>query len=78
MKHENHGAIDNAQLKSIVERIEKLNEDMASIAVFSGRVGAVKSKVMGIADNCCAPSTRPHSSALPSKRNLQRSKICRL
>lgn len=32
MKHENHGAIDNAQLKSIVERIEKLNEDMASIA----------------------------------------------
>lgn len=32
MKNANHGAIDNAQLKSIVERIEKLNEDMASIA----------------------------------------------
>ena len=32
MKNANQGAIDNAQLKSIVERIEKLNEDMASIA----------------------------------------------
>lgn len=32
MKNENHGTIDNAQLKSIVERIEKLNEDQAAIA----------------------------------------------
>lgn len=29
---ENHGSFDNAQLKSIVERIEKLNEDAAAIA----------------------------------------------
>ena len=32
MKNANHGAIDNAQLKSIIERIEKLNEDTAAIA----------------------------------------------
>lgn len=32
MKNENHGAFDNAQLKSIVERIEHLNEDAAAIA----------------------------------------------
>lgn len=32
MKNENHGTIDNAQLKSIVERIEHLNEDAAAIA----------------------------------------------
>lgn len=31
MKKENHGAIDNAQLISIIERIEKLNEDKAAI-----------------------------------------------
>lgn len=29
---ENHGSFDNAQLKSIVERIEKLSEDAAAIA----------------------------------------------
>lgn len=32
MKNANHGAIDNAQLISIIERIEKLNEDTAAIA----------------------------------------------
>ena len=32
MKNANHGAIDNAQLTSIIERIEKLNEDAAAIA----------------------------------------------
>ncbi len=32
MKQENHGAIDNKQLISIIERIEKLNEDAAAIA----------------------------------------------
>ncbi len=32
MKNPNHGALDNAQLKSIIERIEKLNEDTAAIA----------------------------------------------
>lgn len=32
MTQENHGAFDNAQLKSIVERIEHLNEDAAAIA----------------------------------------------
>lgn len=32
MKPENHGAIDNQQLISIIERIEKLNEDAAAIA----------------------------------------------
>lgn len=32
MKTENHGAIDNTQLVSIIERIEKLNEDAAAIA----------------------------------------------
>lgn len=32
MKSENHGAINGEQLLSIIERIEKLNEDAASIA----------------------------------------------
>ena len=32
MKQANHGAIDNQQLLSIIERIEKLNEDSAAIA----------------------------------------------
>ncbi len=32
MKNANHGAIDNQQLLSIIERIEKLNEDEAAIA----------------------------------------------
>lgn len=32
MNSENHGAIDSQQLLSIIERIEHLNEDMASIA----------------------------------------------
>ena len=32
MKNANRGAIDNAQLKSIIERIEKLNEETAAIA----------------------------------------------
>ena len=31
-KFENHGAIDNNQLITIIERIEKLNEDTANIA----------------------------------------------
>ncbi len=32
MATENHGALDNQQLTSIIERIEKLNEDAAAIA----------------------------------------------
>lgn len=32
MKKENHGAIDNQQLISYIQRIEKLNEDAAAIA----------------------------------------------
>ncbi|HOY47380.1 MAG TPA: DUF2312 domain-containing protein [Alphaproteobacteria bacterium] len=32
MKNTNHGAIDNSQLMSIIERIEKLNDDTANIA----------------------------------------------
>lgn len=32
MKNANHGAIDNQQLITIIERIEKLNEDTANIA----------------------------------------------
>lgn len=32
MKNPNRGAIDNKQLLSIVERIERLNEDAASVA----------------------------------------------
>lgn len=32
MKNANHGAIDNQQLLTIIERIEKLNEDTANIA----------------------------------------------
>ena len=32
MRNANHGAIDNQQLVSIIERIEKLNEDTAAIA----------------------------------------------
>lgn len=32
MKIENHGALDNNQLVTIIERIEKLNEDAAAIA----------------------------------------------
>ena len=32
MKNANHGALDNTQLTSIIERIEKLNEDTANIA----------------------------------------------
>ena len=31
MKHANHGAIDNNQLVSIIERIEKLNSEVAEI-----------------------------------------------
>ena len=32
MKIENHGALDDNQLITIIERIEKLNEDAAAIA----------------------------------------------
>lgn len=32
MRNANHGAIDNSQLITIIERIEKLNEDTANIA----------------------------------------------
>ncbi|MDR2412973.1 MAG: DUF2312 domain-containing protein [Rickettsiales bacterium] len=32
MKNSNHGTIDNKQLISIIEKIEKLNEDTANIA----------------------------------------------
>ena len=32
MSKENHGALDGAQLVSIIERIEKLNEEVANIA----------------------------------------------
>lgn len=32
MKNANHGAIDNTQLITIIERVEKLNEDTAAIA----------------------------------------------
>ena len=32
MKKENHGTIDNQQLISYIQRIEKLNEDAAAIA----------------------------------------------
>ena len=32
MKKANHGTIDAAQLKSFIERIEKLNEDAGAIA----------------------------------------------
>ena len=32
MKKENHGAIDNQQLISYIQRIEKLNADAAAIA----------------------------------------------
>lgn len=32
MKNANHGALDNAQLLSIIQRVEKLNEDQAAIA----------------------------------------------
>ncbi|MCL2749381.1 MAG: DUF2312 domain-containing protein [Alphaproteobacteria bacterium] len=32
MTKENHGAIDNKQLISIIERVEKLNEETAAIA----------------------------------------------
>ena len=32
MKNANHGAIDNAQLISYIERIEHLNQDAAAIA----------------------------------------------
>jgi uncharacterized protein (UPF0335 family) len=32
MKNANHGALDNQQLITIIERIEKLNEDTANIA----------------------------------------------
>ena len=32
MKAENHGAIDNKQLITIIERIEKLNEEEAALA----------------------------------------------
>ncbi len=38
MKNANHGAIDNAQLISIIERIEKLNEDTAAIAADSKEI----------------------------------------
>ena len=32
MKNANHGSLDNQQLLSIIERVEKLNEDAAAIA----------------------------------------------
>lgn len=32
MKNANHGVIDNSQLLTIIERVEKLNEDTANIA----------------------------------------------
>ncbi len=32
MANANHGALDNSQLITIIERIEKLNEDTANIA----------------------------------------------
>ena len=32
MKNANHGSIDNVQLTSIIERIEKLNDESAAIA----------------------------------------------
>lgn len=32
MKYENHGTIDNSQLLSIIERIEKLNEEVDSVS----------------------------------------------
>jgi len=32
MKQENHGNLDNKQLLSIIERIEKMNEETAAIA----------------------------------------------
>lgn len=32
MAKENHGALDNQQLLTIIERIEKLNEESAAIA----------------------------------------------
>lgn len=32
MKNENHGTIDNQQLMSYIQRVEKLNEDAAAIA----------------------------------------------
>ena len=32
MKPENHGAIDNKQLITIIERIEKINEDVSALA----------------------------------------------
>ena len=32
MKNANHGAIDDKQLITVIERIEKLNEDTANIA----------------------------------------------
>lgn len=31
MKQENHGAIDGAQLKSFVERVERIEEDIAAL-----------------------------------------------
>ena len=32
MKSENHGSIDNKQLLTIIERVEKLNEEAAALA----------------------------------------------
>jgi uncharacterized protein (UPF0335 family) len=32
MTQENHGKIDNSELVTIIERIEKLNEDIATIS----------------------------------------------
>jgi uncharacterized protein (UPF0335 family) len=32
MKLENHGAIDNKQLITIIERVEKINEEVAALA----------------------------------------------
>ncbi|MCL2737251.1 MAG: DUF2312 domain-containing protein [Alphaproteobacteria bacterium] len=32
MKQENHGALDNKQLLSIIERVEKLHEEAAALA----------------------------------------------
>jgi uncharacterized protein (UPF0335 family) len=32
MKYENHGAIDNKQLITIIERVEKINEEVSALA----------------------------------------------
>ncbi|MCL2331510.1 MAG: DUF2312 domain-containing protein [Proteobacteria bacterium] len=32
MKHENHGSLDNKQLLTLIEKIEKLNDEAAALA----------------------------------------------